>query len=190
MFFSLGMSLHKIRNRNSKNKNDVKASFSTDFVHVLLSVSLEYIVCNGYLLTFFSGRQSFLIKNFLCALFNVRATRLSLIYASETHSIWMKHILKMEYTKCIHKHLNREKSVDCLHWGHSVKVLRRIQSTSVFLLRFNFSYFFLVCKATLTHRSQSMLKSDTRYIGNDNDDGDGDEEEEAMGAIKVRTLAA
>lgn len=35
-----------------------------------------------------------------------------------------------------------------------------------------------------------MLKSDTRYIGNDNDDGDGDEEEEAMGAIKVRTLAA
>lgn len=65
-FFSLGMSLHKIRNRNSKNKNDVKASFSTDFVHVLLSVSLEYIVCNGYLLTFFSGRQSFLIKNFLC----------------------------------------------------------------------------------------------------------------------------
>lgn len=40
------------------------------------------------------------------------------------------------------------------------------------------------------HRSQSMLKSDTRYIGNDNDDGDGDEEEEAMGAIKVRTLAA
>lgn len=41
-----------------------------------------------------------------------------------------------------------------------------------------------------THRSQSMLKSDTRYIGNDNDDGDGDEEEEAMSAIKVRTLAA
>lgn len=53
-----------------------------------------------------------------------------------------------------------------------------------------FHIFFLVCKATLTHRSQSMLKSDTRYIGNDNDDGDGDEEEEAMGAIKVRTLAA